>query len=145
MNRLLTRRTIALQFDISPHQPPTNRMIDPFNRPAAQYCPNLSEIHLDINHAKALPLAVPARLRPPCSKPLSFSSPRFAPGQISRPFSFNGLHTLLNSQFRLSPLFSCRCALFTKNTGGGGTQSALLYCIPLSRMNLALGENHGRI
>jgi hypothetical protein len=36
----------------------------------------------------------------------------------TRPFLFNSLRTLLNSQFLRSLLFCWNCALFAKNTGG---------------------------
>src|SRR5271155_3762609 len=41
----------------------------------------------------------------------------------TRPPLFNNLHTLFNSQFRVSLFFSSHCALFAKNTRGGGSLS----------------------
>src|SRR5271155_1406070 len=44
----------------------------------------------------------------------------FDPAQKTRSFVFKHLHTLFNSQFRVSLLFCCGCALFGKNTPGWG-------------------------
>jgi len=46
----------------------------------------------------------------------------FCPASKTRSFIFNTLHTILNSQFHPNPFFCCACALFAKNTGGGGLQ-----------------------
>jgi hypothetical protein len=49
------------------------------------------------------------------------SLPRsYASTQKTRSRLFNDLHTLLNSQFRASPLFGTSYALFAKNTRGWG-------------------------
>ncbi len=102
-------------------------MIDPFNRAAAQYCPNLSEILLDINHAKALPLAVPARLRPFCLASL-FHSHR----HVSRQSKFRDLlvsiaYTLFSIHNFAYPLYFLAAAHSLRETPGVGVSNPRYY------------------
>jgi len=101
-------------------------MIDPFNRPAAQDWPNLSEILLDINHAKALPLAVPA------PRAHSVASLFHSHRHVSRPSKFRDLlvsiaYTLFSIHNFAYPLYFLAAAHSLQKTPGVGVRNPRYY------------------